>query len=231
MLNAHQYTRTPNGSIQPHAPAGASSSCDGPRPAEADLHVPGDPETSPFQTRQPPQHPGDKAATAAKQETRQPPSSSSEPCPPRRTRHDTHCSSPETPTTDSPSGRQKPTTTKPTPKGRKPRTGNRNPEPPGEDTTTAGPYTTDRRQSRDGGQGRAQTAGGRQPLHQDTARRKTTAAGKRPARNRSTRRHSRPANERNRRHRPRRPVATTTGRRAGTAAAGRPDPAHRHEPR
>ena len=143
MLNAHQYTRTPNGSVQPHAPAGASSSCDGPRPAEADLHVPGDPETSPFQTRQPPQHPGDKAATAAKQETRQPPSSSSEPCPPRRTRHDTHCSSPERPTTDSPSGRQKPTTTKPTPKGRKPRTGNRNPEPPGEDTTTAGPYTTD----------------------------------------------------------------------------------------
>ena len=106
MLNAHQYTRAPNGSIQPHASAGASSSSDGPRPAEADPHVPGVPETSPPQTRQPPQHPGDKDAHKQRmadnpyQETQrrpqQPKKPDSHPAA-AAARHNTHRSSPERP--------------------------------------------------------------------------------------------------------------------------------------
>ena len=62
MLNAHQYTRAPNGSIHPHASAGASGSGDSQPPAGTDPSAPRDPQPLP---PQPPQHTGDKAAAPA----------------------------------------------------------------------------------------------------------------------------------------------------------------------
>ena len=167
MLNAHQYTRAPNGSIHPHASAGASGSGDSQPPAGTDPSAPRDPQPLP---PQPPQHTGDKAAAPAidahkqrmadnpytgaqgrPQQTRagQPSSSDRQPCLPSHSRHRVHRSSTWRPEGAGPGTRQRPAARRPDPthwhrSRRRPATGSRHPEPARDITATTPPLPTNR---------------------------------------------------------------------------------------